>query len=327
MDPQTIQTIYKYVIILLYSYFATLWFIPYVIAKSKKYGYMTIDQYKKNKKKIPLMGGIAMFIGILVALSLSEILLDPLSLGNLFIFYFVVIVYGLYGLLDDIFKFKTRYDKILATLVLTIPIASLIPDATVHLFGYAIDLNGFYSLLLVPVFVMFVANAINLHAGYNGLTTGLELIILVTIAIKSYLNNGLESLLFILPVLGAVIAFLPSVWYPAKVLPGNIGDFLVGSVIGGVLIINNLTRFGIFILIPHIINFLMDTYTILIRRIPDVKFGKVAYDKTIIAPPSMKYKSLKFLVVSWFKLTEKQAVLVLYAFTALFCVFGLIIFK
>lgn len=326
MEPQNLQTIYKYVIIFLYSYFATRWSVPYVIAKSKKYGYMTYDQYKENKHPIPLMGGVSMLIGILISLSLSVILLDRMSLGNLFIFYFVIIVYGLYGILDDIFKFKTRYDKIFVTLILTLPIASLMPDTTAHLFNYSIELGNLYALLFVPLFVMFVANSINLHAGFNGLTTGLELILLVTIGIKIYITHETSSLLFIIPVLAAVLALFPYMLYPAKILSGNVGDFLVGSAIGGLLIINNLTWFGLFILIPHIINFLMDTYTILIRRTPDVKFGRLGPGNIIIAPPSMKYKSLKFLVVSLFRLTERQAVMALYAFTAVFCIIGLMIF-
>ncbi len=326
MEQEIIQIIYKYMLIFLYSFLATWWSIPYIISKSKKYGYVTQDQYKKSKKMVPLMGGITILIGILISLSLSVILLDRSTLGNLFIFYFVVIVYGLYGILDDIFKFKTRYDKILVTLVLTLPMASLIPDTTIHLFNFNIDVGPLYSLMFVPVFVMFVANSINLHAGYNALSTGLELILLLTIALKVYLTQGLVPLLFITPVLAAIMALFPNIWYPAKILSGNVGDFLVGSAIGGLLIIHNLTWFGIFILIPHIINFIMDTYTILVRRIPDVKFGKVAADGTIIAPPSMKYKSLKFLIVSWFKLKERQAVLVLYAITTIFCVIGLILF-
>lgn len=326
MGIQTIQITYKYALLFLYSYFATRWSIPYIIAKSKKYGYVTNDQYKKNKSRIPLMGGICVLIGILISLSLSVILFDRLSLGNLFIFHFVVIVYGLYGILDDIFKFKTRYDKILVTLVLTLPIASLIPDTTIHFMSYSWDIGGFYSLLFVPLFVMFVANSINLHAGYNGLTTGLELILLLTIAAKLYIVNGFESLLFVMPVLAAVLALFPYTLYPGKILSGNVGDFLVGGAIGSLLIVQNLTWFGLFILIPHIINFLMDTYTILVRRIPDVKFGRVAKDGTITAPQTMKYKSLKFLVVTWFKLTERQATFLLYGFTALFCIIGLIIF-
>lgn len=326
MEQEIIQIIYKYALIFLYSFLATWWSVPYVISKSQKYGYLTQNQYKKGKKLVPLMGGVAILIGILISLSLSVILLDRSNLGNLFIFYFVVIVYGLYGILDDIFKFKTRYDKIIVTLVLTLPMASLIPDTTIHLFGLNLDVGPLYSLLFVPVFVMFVANSINLHAGYNALSTGLELILLLTIAIKVYISQGLEPLLFIIPVTAAVMAFFPKVWFPAKILPGNVGDFLVGSAIGGLLIVYNLTWFGVFILIPHIINFIMDTYTILIRRIPDVKFGKLANDNIIIAPPSMKYKSLKFLIVSWFRLTERQAVLVLYVVTLVFCVMGIILF-
>lgn len=323
---EDLQIIYQYVVIFLYAYFATRWSVPYVISKSKKYGYTTTDQYKKKKDKIPVMGGIAMLIGILVSLSLSVVLLDHLELGNLFIFYFVVIVYGLYGILDDIFRFKTRYDKIAATLVLTLPIAALIPDTVVHFFQWDIELGPLYALLFVPVFVMVVANLINLHAGYNGLTTGLELILVIAIGIKSYLVGGAESLLVILPVFGALMAFLPKVWYPAKILPGNAGDFMMGAAIGGILIINNLTWFGIFILIPHIINFIMDTWTIAVRKIPDKKFGKIDAKGHVIAPRSMKYKSLKFLIVSWFKLTEKQAVLWLYALTILFCVGGILLF-
>lgn len=326
MDQHTLQTLYKYGLIFLYSFFATRWSIPYVIVKSKKYGYLTQDQYKKDKRMLSLLGGVTMLIGILISLSLSEILLDRLSLGNLFIFYFVIIVYALYGILDDIFKFKTRYDKILVTLIMTVPMASLIPDTKIHFLSHILELGNLYALVLVPVFVMFVANSINLHAGFNGLTAGLELILLVTIGIKIYFVNGVESLLFVLPVFGALLAFFPSTFFPAKILPGNVGDFLVGSAIGGLLITQNLTWFGLFILIPHIVNFLMDTYTILIRRIPDVKFGMLGKNGNIIAPNTMKYKSLKFLVVSLFNLSERQAVLILYSFTAFFCIIGLIIF-
>jgi UDP-N-acetylglucosamine--dolichyl-phosphate N-acetylglucosaminephosphotransferase len=285
---------------------------------------MTEDKYKRNKKQIVLLGGVSMLIGILVSLSLSEILLEHLELGKLFIFYFVVIVYALYGLLDDFFKFKTRYDKILATLILTIPIASLIPDTAVHFLGYVIELDGFYALLFVPMFVLFTANAINLHAGYNGLTTGLELILLIAVGIKVYMVNGFEALLFVLPVLGAVVAFFPFVKYPAKILPGNVGDFMVGGAIGGLLMINGLTWFGVCILIPHIINFILDFYTIVLTKTRDVKFGTLRADRTIEAPPTMKYKSLKFLVVSLIRLKEWQAVLILYSFTIVFCVVGLI---
>ncbi len=323
---QDIQLIYKLIVIILYSFFITYWSTPYVIEKLRKYKYVVQDKYKEGRVIIPTMGGIAILIGVLVSLALSQILLNRHDLGDLFIFYFIVVVYALYGVVDDMFKFKQRYDKILALLVLTFPIASLIRDTQLNLIFVHVEVGFIYSLVIIPVYIMVVANLINLHAGYNGLTQGLSLIILLTLGIKSYLMHGLTYLIFLMPILGAVLAFLPRTSVPAKILPGNVGDFLVGAAIGAFIVVNSLLWFGIFILIPHIINFIMDTYTIVIKKIPDQKFGKLRKDSTIEAPPTMKYKSLKFLVVSWFRLTEKQATLAMYALTALFCIGGLVLF-
>ncbi|MBN2423046.1 hypothetical protein JXB41_07520 [Candidatus Woesearchaeota archaeon] len=303
-----------------------MWSIPYVINRLRKYKYLVEDKYKKSKKKIPTMGGIAILVGVLVSLALSQILLAREDLGNLFIFYFIVIVYGLYGVVDDLFSFKQRYDKIFALLILTFPIASLIRDTQLNLIYTHFEIGVFYSLLIVPVYIMVVANMVNLHAGYNGLTQGLSLILLITLGIKSYMIYGIDNLIYLVPIIGAVIAFLPNTFYPAKLLPGNVGDFITGSAIGAFIVVNHMLWFGIFILIPHIINFIMDSFTILIRRKADVKFGSLRKDNTIAPPPSMKYKSLKFIICSWFNLTETKATLALYALTAVFCVIGLIAF-
>jgi len=192
--------------------------------------------------------------------------------------------------------------------------------------GYVIDLGWVFGLVIAPVYIMVVANLINLHAGYNGLVSGLSWILLVFIGIKSFMLHGLDNMLFFIPVFGALTAFLPYNMYPAKVHDGNIGNFLVGGAIGGLLLVNNMEKFGIFILTPHIINFLMDTWTIVIRRRKDVKFGRLRKDGTIEAPPTMKYKSLKFLIVSLFRLTEKQATFLLYIPTIVFGIIGLLIF-
>ena len=302
-----IQYLYKLLLVFLYSFFATKWCINYIIKILKKKGYAVEDKYKKNKPKIATMAGISMLVGILISISLSEILLRVEDLGTMIIFYFVIIVYALYGVIDDMFAFKKRYDKILIMLVLTLPIASLVTDTDINLLFFSVDMGIFFALLIVPIYIMVVANLINMHSGYNGLSTGLALILIATVGIKSIMMYGLGKLLFLLPVLGAAIAFFPTETYPAKALAGNIGTFLLGSALGCLLIINNILVFGCFILIPHIINFLIDTWTIVLRRIPDRKFGYTRKDGTIRSPPSMKYKSLKFLIVSLFRLTEKQA--------------------
>jgi UDP-N-acetylglucosamine--dolichyl-phosphate N-acetylglucosaminephosphotransferase len=330
-----IQLLYKLILIFLYSFFSVLWILPNIAGRLRKYGYVVEDQYKKDKTKIPSMGGIAILCGILVSLSLSQIFetlssaqtfVDTPVLGKLFIFYFIVIIYSLYGVLDDLFSPKKRYDKILIILGLSFPIASLISDTSIDLVFMHLSLGVLYSLIVAPIYIMVVANLINLHSGYNGLAMGTSWILLVTIAVKSYLQSGFDNLIFIIPVLGALSGFLPYNLYPSRILEGNTGSFLIGGAIGAYLLVANMEWFGVFILIPHIINFIMDTWTIVINKEKDVKFGKLRADGTIEAPPTMKYKSLKFLVVSHLRLTERQATLLLYGFTMLFCIAGLIIF-
>lgn len=321
-----IQLIYQLILVFLYSYFATKFSLNYIIRVLRRKGYLVKDEYKKGRPKIPTMAGISMLVGILISISLSEILLRTEDLGNLIIFYFVVIVYALYGVIDDLFAFKKRYDKIIVMLVLTLPIASLITDTNLDLLFFDLEIGILYALLFVPIYIMVVANLINIHAGYNGLSTGLALILIIAVGIKSFMLYATDKLIYLLPVLGALIAFFPIEKYPAKALSGNIGTFLIGSALGCLLVVNNIELFGCFILIPHVVNFLMDTWTIAIKKIPDVKFGKIRKDNTIQAPPKMKYKSLKFLIVTWFNLTEKQATNWLYLITILFCIGGLIIF-
>ncbi|RMF06675.1 hypothetical protein D6764_01655, partial [Candidatus Woesearchaeota archaeon] len=255
MNYTDYQLMYKLIMVFLYSFFATMWSTPVVLDKLRKYGYVVRDVYKKSKKKIPTMGGLAMLVGVLISLSLSQILIEEVDLGRLFIFYFLVLVYAIFGLLDDIFEFKRRYDKILMILVLSFPIASLIFDTRLDFPFFSIELGWFYKLVIAPIFVMVVANLINLHSGYNGLVTGNAWIIMLFLIIKSFLQDGFSNLLFIIPVFGALTAFYPYNRYPARALEGNVGAFFMGGAIGAFILVANLEWYGIFLLIPHIINF------------------------------------------------------------------------
>ena len=99
---------YRLLLIFAYAAVATWIAIPYVINKCKAHGYMVKDMHKFKKPLIPVLGGVAIFIGIISALALSEIYIPTGNIANLFIFYFVVNLYGMYGLLDDIFHFQIR---------------------------------------------------------------------------------------------------------------------------------------------------------------------------------------------------------------------------
>ena len=70
----------------------------------------------------------------------------------------------------------------------------------------------------------------NMHSGYNGLQSGLSVIIISTLVIKSYFSGKLDA---IIPV-GAfwVLWLLGVIIFSAKAFEGNIGSLLSGSLIG-----------------------------------------------------------------------------------------------
>jgi UDP-N-acetylglucosamine--dolichyl-phosphate N-acetylglucosaminephosphotransferase len=311
--------------IFLYSVFATYVAMPYVILKLKKFGYMVCDQHKIDKQRVPSMGGIAIFAGVLVSLSLSQLLINNKTVSNLFVFYFVVIIYALYGLLDDLFHFKVRYNKIPVLLVLSLPIASLINNSNLNLFGNLINLNGLYTFLIIPMYIMIVANLVNIHAGFNGLGPGTALIVLIAAGIKSYMLYGLSNLSYLMPILGGAIVFMFYNWYPAKVFDGNIGAFLMGSALGCFLVINQIEIFGIICLLPNIITFVLDTWVLGIKKIPDQEFPKLRKDGLIIPDASMKFKSFKNLICTLFPLTEKKATILSLMVTVICCVVAVMV--
>lgn len=314
---------YKLALIFAYSFVATLIATPYFIRKLIKLGYVVQDKYKRGKVMVPSMGGLAILAGIMISLALSTLFfIKDAKTGELFIFYFVVMVYAMYGIIDDIFAFKQRYDKIIVLLVLSLPIGVLVTHNAINLFGFNLILGNWLPYLIAPIYVMVVANLLNVHSGFNGLSSGLGLILLITISIKSFMVNGTDHLLIIVPIIGAVIAFMPNTFFPAKILEGNVGQFMIGAALGGFLIINNLEIFGIIILIPHIINFILDTWILVIRNIPDVKFGSVRKDNTIIAPESVRFKSIKYMLTYYFRLSENEAVRIMYGITIIFCIIG-----
>ena len=323
LDPAIFNNeVYRLILIFLYGAFATWASMPYIMKKCKQHGYTVKDMHKLGYPTIPVLGGIAILIGIFVSLALSQVLLigKATPLGNLFIFYFVIIVYAMYGVIDDIFHFKNRYSKIAVLLVLSLPLVSLIMNQSINILG--VTLRYYVILFVVPIYVMVVANLINLHAGFNGLGPGTTLVMLIAAGVKSYMIHGLVNLIFLMPVLGGLFIFFFYNMYPAKTFDGNVGAFLMGSALGAFLIVNNLEIFGVFILIPHIITFILDTYILGFLGTKDVEFPKPRKDGLIIPDKTMRYKSLKNVFCTWFRLTEKQAGWILIAVTAIFCVIG-----
>jgi UDP-N-acetylglucosamine--dolichyl-phosphate N-acetylglucosaminephosphotransferase len=233
----------------------------------------------------------------------------------------VVVLFALFGLLDDLIDIGRA-----AKLILLYYCAySLIPFAskTTVLIPFAgeVDFGVLYLQVIIPTYVPVVANLVNMHSGFNGLASGLSLMILATLILKSYFYRNILNILFIVCLTGAVTGFYWFNKYPSRIFWGNVGALSVGSAIGAVIVLQDFIVSGFIMLIPHAIDFLLYLYT-RARGIPFVKFGKIRDDNTIEAPNPYK---MKFLFPYFFRLTEKQCVYISYSLTAIFCIIGFFI--
>jgi len=301
----------------------TMYLTKRFISRFRQGGYLVKDMYKPEKPKIPTMGGVAMIGGLMVSLVAAEILIrNSEFVEKLLIFYFVIFIYGVFGLLDDLIAVKSRFKKIYILYFLALPIALLNIDTTADIFSIHIPLGWMYSFILAPLYVMVVANLINMHAGFNGLDSGLTSILLAATGLKAYMKYDGDVLLYLAPILGAVLAFFWYNKYPSRIFPGNTGSLIYGAALGGLIILYNLELFGMVILTPHIINFILWIYWKMNMHVyPHKKFAKLLPDGTIKPPNKL---TLKYLVTSLFKVRELRATIILYAITIGFCGLGLV---
>ena len=338
------------------SFFGTYYVMPHSIRKLKESDYLAKDMYKLNTPLIPTNAGLIIMFTSIIAISINPLIIRIINIShesydfngdysqtNLALL-LVVLIYGIYGFVDDLVDIGRKL-KVVFPIAFSFPLASVIYVDSINL-GFLGNLNlseeiindvsfsDIFRITIVPIYVMVVANLVNMNSGYNGLQSGLSIIILSTISIKSFFDGKLEYILPVASFLGAFLAFWFFNIFPAKIFEGNIGSLLFGSVIGSSIVIQNYWWFGFFILIPHTFNFILWILWLVLMRVDPKsyleenglhrKFGTLSLEGTIIVPNRL---TLKWIPNYYFKMTEFHSTLVLYILTSFFCISGLILFK
>jgi UDP-N-acetylglucosamine--dolichyl-phosphate N-acetylglucosaminephosphotransferase len=243
----------------------------------------------------------------------------------------ILIVAGLYagfGLVDDLVDVG-RVVKIVLLFFFSYQLIFVISATaiTLPLLG-VVDLGVYYLFIVVPLYVLVVANLVNMHSGFNGLATGLSLMLLAFMLLK-FIMVGFSGTLVLSCLLGATLGFFWFNWYPARILWGNVGSLSIGAALGCAIVVSGFLVAGFVMLLPHTVNFLMYAYWRVMHRLhPEngrwrlEKFGHVREDGTLEVPNPL---TLKWVLPYHFRMTEQQAVLAMYALTLPFCVIGLFI--
>lgn len=302
---------------LIISFSITFFLIPKFIQKFKEENLVVRDYYKINKTLVPTMGGLPILMGVLSSLIILQIIFPLVE--ELLIFYFVIVISAVFGLVDDLINIGRKI-KIIAPFFLAFPIALLNIDTSLSLIFIEIELGILFSYIIAPLYVMVVSNLINMHSGFNGVSGGVTTILIVFSAIAAFIKFNYTGLIYIAPILGATIAFMYFNKYPSRIFLGNIGTLMIGAALGGFIIFLNLEIFGVIILIPHIINFLMFVYWKL-RGYPHIKFGKVDKNGILHVPNNL---TVKWFLPYYFPMTEKKAILFCYLFSIMSGIAGIL---
>jgi len=299
------------------SFLITFFLIPRFIQKLTEEGHVVKDYYKIKKTIVPTMGGLPILMGVLSSLIIVQLIFPQIE--ELLIFYFVIFSYAIFGLVDDLVNVGRKI-KLVAPFFLAFPIALLNIDTNLSLFFIEIELGILFSYIIAPLYVMIVSNLVNMHSGFNGVSGGTTTILLAFSAIGSFVKYGYTGLIYVAPILGAMVAFMYFNKYPSKIFLGNVGTLMIGASLGGFIIFQNMEIFGVIILIPHIINFLMFVYW-KIRRYPHIKFGKVDKNGILHVPNNL---TVKWFLPYYLPMTEKKAIVFCYIFSIISGIVGVL---
>ena len=183
------------------------------------------------REGIPLLGGLAVALGLLVALSVSVVAMELAhTKGHLEAYWIGGSLLLAIGVVDDRYSLRA-----LPKLAVQIVAAG----AAIH-FGFRIDhLTDPVTLevwmfpewlvwLVTTLWIVGVTNAMNLMDGLDGLCTGIAVIIAVTLTYISWQSGLPEGVLVGVALTGALLGFLPYNFPPASIFLGDTGALFIG---------------------------------------------------------------------------------------------------
>jgi UDP-GlcNAc:undecaprenyl-phosphate GlcNAc-1-phosphate transferase len=213
------------------AFFICFFSIPSIINVAKmKHLFDEPDERKSHTTKIPTLGGLALFAGIVVSLSLFS---DAYFPERRFIICAIVIVFFI-GIKDDIIiiaPLKKMLGQIVSVLVVVVL-------GEVHLTGFygflgIGEINEYLSIGLSAFTMLVIMNGFNLIDGIDGLAASTGIVILSVFGCWFFVvGHALDWSILAFITLSALLAFLYYNITPAKIFMGDTGSLITGLLIG-----------------------------------------------------------------------------------------------
>jgi len=327
------------ILIFLFSFFLSWFFLikitPRLIKIVKSNKFIGKDMNKPSKPLVAELGGIPVFIGFILSILITLLFYFIFSFANfgiiniieLFTIFLTMFLIFFMGIIDDILGWKagiSQWQHLLYPILFAIPMI-------IYTFIYGFNamhvpllgvwgIGVIYSWIFVPMAITATTNAFNLLAGYNGLETGLGIIIFSTTAFFALLTGKITLLIILAAWIGALVGFLRFNKYPAKIFPGDIITLVNGALAGICAIILRLEIIVAFLIILYIIEFIIKAR----HRFATECFG--IPQKNGIIKPNPKGGSLIHIVLRRGRFTEKSLVNTFYKIQIIIAIISIAFF-
>jgi UDP-GlcNAc:undecaprenyl-phosphate/decaprenyl-phosphate GlcNAc-1-phosphate transferase len=261
------------------------------------------DERRVNRRPIPRLGGLAIFLGIIVP-SLAFLDLSGEMRGILLGAAVACVV----GAVDD-FRGLDPIPKLAGQVV-----AAAIPTAfgvwidhfTLPFFG-AVDVPAAIGVPLTIVWIVAVMNMVNFLDGLDGLAAGVCGIAGVTFSVLALSLGKADAAILSAVVAGACIGFLRHNFFPARIFMGDSGALVLGFTLATVSVAGLLkTASTVVLFLPLVVLAvpIIDTSFVVAKR---VKYGRPIYSA------DRSHLHHRFLNIGF---SQRRAALVMWGWTA-----------
>ena len=192
------------------------------------------DDRKQHDGSIPLIGGLSIYFGLMVAIYITQPLPD-----NLFYLLMTASLVLLIGLLDDL-KDLGIWPRILVQIISCV-ILLLFTDTCITSFGSPFGSNEIELGKLAIPFTIFavvgLVNAFNMSDGIDGLAGSLAIVTIIGIILFDAVTKNPPLLGFLLMFSAALLPYLfTNLISSQKIFLGDAGSLLIGFILAWILV-------------------------------------------------------------------------------------------
>lgn len=225
------------------AFIATLWVHPKVLKIAILKNLVdNPDERKLQRRPVPVMGGLAVFFGIVVGICSSQtVFFSP----GVFVLISAMVIMLYVGTIDDILSLSpyTRF----AVEIAVVAFIMLVNNNGINNFWGLWGINEISMWIAAPLTIFAavgIINAVNLIDGVNGLSSGFCFMACVLFAIIFFISGNTVMMILATSAAGAIIPFfLHNVFgYNTRMFIGDGGTLVIGTMMS--MFVINILRSG-----------------------------------------------------------------------------------